>query len=81
MAEIRTIPEDEATETLAALYGRLRGPDGRVANILKIQSLSPPTMEAHYAFYRALMFGSGPLTRAQRELIGVVTSQTNRCFY
>jgi alkylhydroperoxidase family enzyme len=81
MAEIRTIDEHDATGPLAALYRRLAGPDGRVANILKVQSLSPATLDAHYAFYRSLMFGTGPLTRAQRELLGVVTSQANDCFY
>lgn len=81
MAQIRTIPEQEATGPLADLYRRLADPQGRVANILKCQSLSPVTLEAHYAFYRALMFGPGPLTRPQRELIAVAVSATNDCHY
>lgn len=81
MAEIRTIPEDEATGPLAELYRKLADPQGRVANILKVQSLSPTTLETHYAFYRALMFGRGPLTRPQRELLAVAVSATNRCHY
>jgi len=81
MAKIRTIPEHEATGPLAELYRRLADPQGRVANILKVQSLSPATMEAHYALYRALMFGPGPLTRPQRELIAVAVSATNDCHY
>ena len=81
MTAIRTIDESDATGPLAELYRRLAGSDGRVANILKSQSLSPETLETHYAFYRALMFGPGPLSRAQRELLGVVTSAVNRCDY
>jgi alkylhydroperoxidase family enzyme len=81
VAAIRTIPESEATGPLAELYRRLADPNGRVANILKVQSLSPATLETHYAFYRALMFGAGPLSRAQRELLAVVTSATNHCHY
>jgi alkylhydroperoxidase family enzyme len=81
MAEIATIPEYEATGPLAELYRKLADPQGRVANILKIQSLSPATLETHYAFYRALMFGRGPLTRTQRELLAVAVSATNRCHY
>jgi alkylhydroperoxidase family enzyme len=81
VAQIRTIPESEATGPLAALYRRLADPRGRVANILKVQSLSPATLETHYAFYRALMFGRGPLARAQRDLIAVAVSATNRCHY
>ena len=30
---------------------------------------------------RTIMFGESPLTRAQREMIAVVTSQANDCFY
>lgn len=81
MAAIRTIPEPDATGLLAELYRKLANPAGRVANILKVQSLSPTTLETHYAFYRSLMFGSGPLTRAQRELLAVVTNATNGCHY
>ncbi len=81
MALIRTIDEAEATGALAELYGRLAAPDGAVANILKVQSLSPRTLAAHYAFYRELMFGRGALSRAQRELIAVAVSQANECHY
>lgn len=81
LAAIRTISEHDATGPLAELYRRLADPSGRVANILKVQSLSCATLEAHAAFYRALMFGPGPLSRSQRELLGVVTSAVNRCHY
>lgn len=81
MADIHTISESEATGPLAELYRRLRDPAGRVVNILKVQSLSPSTLETHYAFYRSLMFGPGPLSRAQRELIAVAVSATNACHY
>jgi alkylhydroperoxidase family enzyme len=81
MSQIRTVPEEDATGALAELYRKLAGPHGRVASILKVQSLSPATLETHYAFYRSLMFGQGPLSRAQRELIAVAVSETNRCHY
>jgi alkylhydroperoxidase family enzyme len=81
MSQIRTIREDEAAGPLAEIYRRLADPRGRVANILKVQSLSPATLETHVAFYRSLMFGPGPLGRAQRELIAVAVSETNGCHY
>jgi len=81
MSVIRTIPEDQASGPLAALYARLSGRDGKVAQILQVQSLSPATLETHYAFYRSIMFGRGPLTRAQRELIAVAVSTANDCHY
>jgi hypothetical protein len=32
-------------------------------------------------FYGAIMFGSSPLARWQREMLAVVTSNANDCFY
>ncbi|MGE0397029.1 MAG: carboxymuconolactone decarboxylase family protein [Kofleriaceae bacterium] len=81
MAQIHTIDEASATGPLAELYRSLADRDGRVANILKVQSLSPSTLEVHYAFYRVLMFGAGPLSRAQRELIAIAVSGANECHY
>ncbi len=31
--------------------------------------------------YGALLFGPSPLSRWQREMLAVVTSKTNDCFY
>ncbi len=78
MAIIKTIDRDEATGELEEFYGTI---SGYIANILKVQSLSPKTLKTHYAFYRVLMFGRSPLSRAQRELIGVAVSQLNQCLY
>jgi alkylhydroperoxidase family enzyme len=32
-------------------------------------------------FYGTVMFGESPLSRSQREMIAVVTSQINECVY
>lgn len=80
MARIRTISPEDATGDLADVYKRVGG-GGQVAHILQVQSLSPATLSAHHALYRALMFGPGALTRGQREMIAVVVSQTNGCHY
>jgi len=81
MAHIQTISEADATGELAPLYEQMKDASGRVANILKVQSLSPRTLAAHFAFYRELMFGKSPLSRIQRELIAVAVSQANNCHY
>jgi uncharacterized peroxidase-related enzyme len=81
MSRIRTIAEADASGELAESYDKLKGPSGRVPHILKVQSLSPRTLASHYRFYRELMFGRGPLSRAERELIAVAVSQANTCFY
>jgi alkylhydroperoxidase family enzyme len=44
-------------------------------------SLSPAALRASMGLYRATMFGESELTRAQRELLAVVVSTANDCYY
>ena len=81
MAWIRTIDEDEAEGKLARLYARLVELWGGVDNILKIHSLNPASLQAHFDLYKVVMRGRSPLSRAQREMIAVVVSAANRCHY
>ena len=81
MAWIETVDEEAAEGALAPLYARLKGKDGKVAHILKVQSTNPGALETHYALYRAIMFKKSPLSRAQREMIAVTVSAANECHY
>ncbi len=81
MAWIRTIDEDQADGKLRELYARVTRPAGGVDNIMKIHSLNPGSLRGHFEFYRALMRGRSPLSRAQREMIAVAVSAANRCHY
>jgi uncharacterized peroxidase-related enzyme len=81
MAWIRTIGEDEAEGNLAEIYRRLVEPWGGVDNILKVHSLNPPSLAAHFELYKTLMRGKSGLSRAEREMIAVVVSAANRCHY
>lgn len=55
--------------------------EGRTAHILELQSLHPEGREGHRAYYKTIMFGKSPLSRAERESIAVVVSAANDCFY
>ena len=81
MAWIRTVPESEAKGRLKKLYDAAIGRAGRVFGIVRMMSQSPATLDASMGLYRAVMFGSSPLTRKQRELLAVVTSSANACHY
>jgi len=50
-------------------------------NILRIHGVHSRTIRLHYDFYRELMYGSGPLSRIQREMIAVRVSALNKCRY
>lgn len=50
-------------------------------NIIRIHGAHSRVLRQHYELYRELMYGPGPLSRIQREMIGVVVSAANRCHY
>ena len=50
-------------------------------NILRIHGKHSRTMRQHYDLYKQLMYGKGPLSRIQREMIAVVVSAANKCRY
>lgn len=81
MAWITTISEEEATGTLKRHYAAAVQRAGKVYNVVKLSSLRPDILQSSIDFYISLMHSPGKLTRAQREMLAVVTSQTNDCFY
>ena len=81
MAWIRITDEAEAAGELREAYRQVAAARGRVANILKVHSVSPPAMTAHLELYRRLMFGPSELSRPEREAIAVAVSTANACHY
>ncbi|XMB66789.1 carboxymuconolactone decarboxylase family protein [Mycoplasmatota bacterium zrk1] len=82
MSYIEIIKESQAEGKLDKLYKQLGAKgDDSVANILRVHSLNPETIKAHLELYKAIMFKYTGLSRVQREMIAVVTSAVNECFY
>jgi uncharacterized peroxidase-related enzyme len=54
---------------------------GFVPNVLRVFALRPKHLLAWWAYYDELLRGESGLTKAQREMIAVVVSVTNRCHY
>ncbi|HXF05732.1 MAG TPA: carboxymuconolactone decarboxylase family protein [Blastocatellia bacterium] len=81
MAWIRIIEEHEADNLLQREYDAARRRAGKVFNIVKVQSLNPAALRAGMQLYLTLMYGPSELSRAERELLAVVTSWANNCFY
>ena len=72
MAFIEYVPEDEIPSE-----DRVNDSD----NILRIHGVHSRTMRLHFDLYKQLMYGAGPLSRIQREMIAVVVSAGNACHY
>ena len=81
MAWIRTIPVAEATGALKRQYAAALERAGKVWNIVSSMSLKPELLRTSIQLYKTLMFGPSGLSRAQREMIAVVTSRVNDCYY
>jgi uncharacterized peroxidase-related enzyme len=81
MAWIKMVEPADAEGALKKEYAKAVKRAGKVFNILKIQSLNPEVLHASMDLYLATMHGPSSLSRAERELLGVVVSWANSCFY
>ena len=73
--------EAEGNEELAAIYADLVKNRGKVANILRVQSLNPKAMQGHMDLYMSIMFSRTGISRPESEMIATVVSQFNFCEY
>ena len=81
MSWIRTLGKDEADGELGGLYSRVAPGNSPLDNILAIHSLHPRSLSDHIDLYKTLMYGPGPLSRRERELVAVAVSAANDCHY
>lgn len=81
MPYIKVISYEEASALLRKQYDAALKRAGRVWNIVSIMSQNPRSMKTSMDFYRAIMMGTSPLSRSQREILAVVVSAVNSCVY
>jgi uncharacterized peroxidase-related enzyme len=68
-------------DDLRAYFDKCRDKLGLVPNVLKAYALRPAKLRTFIALYNELMLGDSGLTKLEREMIAVVVSSANRCFY
>lgn len=78
---IHVLDYDETTGVARREYDAALHRAGRIWNIVSIQCQLPEVMRDSMRIYQSIMYGPSPLTRAQREMMAVVTSQVNECHY
>ncbi|MFW8633612.1 peroxidase-related enzyme [Cribrihabitans pelagius] len=54
---------------------------GLVPNVLKAYAFDPEKLDAFTAMYNGLMLADSGLSKLEREMIAVVVSSINRCYY
>jgi len=72
MSFITILPEDSILDFKGKKH---------TSNIIKIHSVHSCFIKRHYEMYRELIYTDGPLSRLQRQLIAVVVSVINKCYY
>lgn len=78
---IETVSPEVATGAVRREYDAAIKRTGRVWNIVRAMSPNPAAMRTSLAFYTSIMHGASGLSRAQREALATITSQTNHCRY
>jgi len=81
MPHIQVIEHNSAQGRLKEIYDEIIAKRGKLAEVHKIQSLNPETIVHHMDLYMSIMYSKSPLSRAEREMMGVVVSITNGCAY
>ena len=54
---------------------------GMVPNVLRAYTFHPAKFRTFTAMYNELMLGESGLSKLEREMIAVVVSSCNRCYY
>lgn len=62
-------------------FGKCEQKLGLIPNVLKAYSHNLSQLEVFTRFYNELMFGDSELTPLEREMIAVVVSSHNHCYY
>jgi uncharacterized peroxidase-related enzyme len=75
------LPEAELSPAMAAYFEKCVEKIGFVPNVLTAYAHDMAKLEAFTAFYNDLMLGPSGLGKLEREMIAVVVSSENRCFY
>lgn len=81
MTWITTVSPETATGRTKQVYDEIVAKRGHIANVFIAEGKDPEVLSHQLAMYMETMFGSGPLSRDEREMIAVVVSAANKSPY
>ncbi|TVQ68945.1 MAG: alkylhydroperoxidase [Oceanospirillales bacterium] len=77
-----TIPSyTDLPEPVQRYFDKCQEKLGLIPNVLKAYSQNLEQLDVFSRFYNQLMFGESELSLLEREMIAVVVSSDNKCFY
>lgn len=74
-------PRSRLAPDLRKYFGICEEKIGFLPNVLEVYSFDETKLRAFIAMYNDLMLGESKLTPLEREMIAVVVSSANRCYY
>lgn len=74
-------PEDALDEDIQAYFAKCEEKLGMIPNVLRAYTARPEKFRTFTRFYNELMLGESGLSKLEREMIAVVVSSANRCYY
>jgi uncharacterized peroxidase-related enzyme len=75
------LPQGELSPAMQAYFAKCAEKIGFVPNVLAAYAHDNAKLEAFAAFYNDLMLAPSGLSKLEREMIAVVVSSQNRCYY
>jgi uncharacterized peroxidase-related enzyme len=75
------LPAAPLSPEMAAYFAKCQDKLGFVPNVLKAYAFDPAKLGAFVAMYNDLMLAPSGLSKLEREMIAVVVSSHNRCYY
>jgi len=75
------LPPGTLSPAMEAYFKKCQEKLGFVPNVLLAYAFDTAKLEAFAAFYNDLMLGASGLSKLEREMIAVVVSSQNRCYY
>ncbi|MEO1121752.1 MAG: peroxidase-related enzyme, partial [Pseudomonadota bacterium] len=74
-------PVDPLPDDIAAYFAKCDEKLEMVPNVLRAYAFSPEKFNAFAQMYNDLMLAESGLSKLEREMIAVVVSSCNKCFY
>jgi len=75
------LPPEKLSSEVQAYFSKCEEKLGFVPNVLKAYAFDMPKLSAFVAMYNDLMLAPSGLSKLEREMIAVVVSSHNKCYY
>jgi len=79
--ELTEVPRDQFDDGLRKYFNVAEEKLGFLPNVLRAYAWNPERLRWFSRFYNEIMLGESGLSKLEREMIAVVVSSANRCWY